>query len=74
MQSHCWYCGVSLDGGDIYEVLKKENPEKSERELLEMAAKYGWTKANGKRFSKAEIYENKIRCPKCHCVAPQNLR
>lgn len=71
MQWYCKYCGESLDGGDIYEVLKKENPTKSEQELLEMAAKWGWTKTNRKRFSKAEIYENKIRCLKCHCVAPQ---
>jgi hypothetical protein len=71
MTWHCHYCRGSLRGGDIYQVLKEENPSKTEEELLAMASALGWTSSNKKRFKKAEIYEDKIRCSRCHCVTPR---
>lgn len=70
MQSYCLYCGENLVGGDIYKILKQENPEMPELELRALAASHGWTKENGKRFSRLVIVENRVECPKCHRVAP----
>jgi len=73
----CKYCGLDLDGGDIYEVLKREYPEESEEILLEWAKNYGWTTETKKRFSKEIGHEHPditddgvayYTCPRCNKI------
>ena len=53
----CPKCKTSWDGGDIYEHFKEHYCEtmpllEAEKEALETAGQYGWTKENPKSFKK----------------------
>jgi hypothetical protein len=66
----CRFCNYNLSAGDIYEVLKKNNPTASHESLLEMAKMFGWTPENKKEFSKVLILQDDSRdqieiCPEC---------
>jgi rubredoxin len=72
--TNCPECGVNWHDGDIYWSLSK-NPiyEKySKKQILEFAQSYGWTKENGKFFSRVVGLEDhsydgvsKWECPDC---------
>ena len=77
-KGNCPKCGFLLDGGDIFETFKKMKTDgdphykdKTDKEIKEVAAMYGWSKENPKRFSKIigiEIGHDEIsywKCPSC---------
>jgi hypothetical protein len=68
----CEHCSFDLDGGDVYEVLRKmkEYRGTTDEEVMSVARMYGYTEENRKHFSKAVIqqYDDKQQetiC--CHC-------
>ena len=56
---NCRYCGSSLDGGDVYEVLARlaYYRGKTPEELKVAAGTYGWTPANRTRFKREIIVQ-----------------
>ncbi len=79
--SICRYCDADLDGGDILQVLSRNEyyKELSRDELLEIAAHYGYNVFNPRRFSKEMIvqFEDKPQitiCPYCKGIWPKNTK
>lgn len=74
----CPNCKATWDGGDILEELKKLDIHmgRPEKEILELASHFGYTKENKKRFTR--VIHNEIRgehdgvsftqCPLCKHV------
>ena len=74
----CRYCGLNLNDGDIFEVLKSNSPEKTNEEVVKIAGYYGWTPENKKFFSKETIIQFECKpqitiCPDCKGISPTNL-
>jgi hypothetical protein len=75
VQMFCRYCEIRLDCGDIYEVMKLQNPDKTDEELIKIAGNYGWTPDNRKTFSNETIiqFTNKPQitvCSICKGISP----
>lgn len=71
----CRYCNTCLDDGDVFEVLQRRYPDKTDAEIMDKARMYGWTPENKKRFLKEVIvqYDDKPQitvCPECGGVSP----
>lgn len=72
----CPHCEIGWDGGDILQELKKMDvfKGKTDQEMMQMAAQYGYTESNRIHFSKLEGIELPAygrafwRCPKCYHV------
>jgi hypothetical protein len=71
----CPNCGFDLDGGDVYESLRKHYPDYTEEKAKDIASAYGWSEENKKRSSKkVGIYDIDsdatifYACPKCKAV------
>lgn len=49
---NCPECGYSWDKGDVVDVLKEANPQKSMEQIIELAMRnHGWSLDTPKRFS-----------------------
>ena len=81
MTTHCRYCKLDLDDGDIYEVLSADSYYKnySQDDLIKAAGTYGWTVENKKRFSKIKTIHSDDSgyfieiCPACNGLAPLEI-
>jgi hypothetical protein len=74
-QMICRYCGDNLDGGDIYEVLKRAGIYSTEENLLVAVMSYGWRHHNRLRFCREIIIQGNSRdqytiCPACKGIKP----
>lgn len=45
-QIFCRYCEIRLVCGDIYEVIKLQNPDKTDEQVIKIACYYGRTPDN----------------------------
>lgn len=74
----CPHCGENWDGGEIIQVLGKMDTlaYNSAKDLQDIAAKFGWTPENKRRFSLVDVIETEVdhqkytllQCPKCNHV------
>lgn len=70
---NCPKCNAQWKGEDIYEKFKSLYKDKSEKEILDIASSYGWTKENKKCFSNLiglqiqGVYDGVLywKCPNC---------
>ena len=70
---NCPKCGFLLDGGDIFEELKKQPhyTGRSDESIKESASMYGWSEEDPKRFSNIIGVETQYdevsywKCPGC---------
>jgi hypothetical protein len=74
-QMICRYCGDNLDGGDIYEVLKRSGIYTTEENLLVAAMSYGWRPYIRLRFCREIVIQGHTReqytiCPACKGIKP----
>lgn len=71
----CPHCKSDWDGGDIFEELCKKEVLILQGDVAKVAAMYGWTKDNKKRFSSVigHTIQDKdyTECPHCHHVFEQ---
>lgn len=72
---NCPHCNKSWDGGDIRESIARMDIHqfKTVKELDDLAASFGWTPEDRKRFSKLRVYElhsttTIYECPDCMYV------
>jgi len=69
----CPLCNADLDGGDIHEVLRKDNPSLPLSTIDSWAADFGWSLNNKERFDRAihvtvlgDKTKNYWKCPDCN--------
>ena len=68
----CRHCNANLDGGDIFEQLRKE-PEYAHytfNELIIASLDYGWTMYNRKHFTREFVVKGLTICPECDGIDP----
>lgn len=69
----CPNCGTNWKGEDVYEHLSSLgcNSHKTEKDLKELAANFGWTEHNKTNFSNTISHEIEgktlLECPKLSC-------
>jgi hypothetical protein len=68
---NCPECGNLWDYGDVLDVLKEQNPEKTDEEIKKLAESCGWSETDRKRFTRliAVTEKNDVtnywECPYC---------
>jgi len=74
---NCPHCKINWDGGDIRDTLSMldVNTHETKGEINKLAANYGWSETDKKRFTKALVYEFNMQptdikvtfyeCPEC---------
>jgi len=73
---NCKNCSIDLDGGDIFMVLKAQDPNADPVQVIQYAYKLGWTTQNKRHFNKALIRRQPapsppiIICPVCKTPTP----
>jgi len=75
MSLPCKQCGADLDGGEIFTMLKQQEPNTDPVLLIQYAYKLGWTTQNHRRFNKALIRKQGDKnavtvCPVCKVINP----
>lgn len=71
----CRYCTETLDGGDVFEVLRERYPDRTDAQIERDARQYGWTKEDPIHFSHEVIIQPDKEpqftiCPACNGINP----
>lgn len=76
----CPKCGTNLIKGDVYDVLKKNNPHTPDSKILEWAKQYGWSEDNKVSFKREIAITSReldrvteYECPDCKFTWPRSL-
>lgn len=67
---NCPHCNANLNDGDIFEVLREQNPDESDEKIREWSGYYGWTKENPKHFGRQIAIYDMDRDRTSHFVCP----